>query len=355
MALIYQIIGFGSNFQKYDKEPKEYNKENIKNSIELIKGLKADLGGTDIYSPLIDIYNSYKIYNKINLPRNIFLLTDGEILNKEDTLSIIENNSNQFSVYSIGIGNDFDKDLIKNAGILGKGNFNFCQNIEELNEIIATELSEATTSYISNINFKSSFDDKKYIYKTNSEDIIIKKNRIIDFIYIIENKEEKENNINDKKINIEINYIKNDKNNDEKNKEIIENYEIIPEEIPPGEELSKLIINKYMLNNSNLNINEKIKLALKYQIFTEYTSLFAEVELSEAINEEMKLLIIGDKENNQIKTIRPSIYKTYNSNFESNAYRHSRVDRFYKKRIMSVSSKKKNVHFLYLVLIFLEI
>jgi len=212
----YQIIGFGSNFQKYDEEPKEYNKENIKNSIELIKGLKADLGGTDIYSPLIDIYNSYKIYNKINLPRNIFLLTDGEILNKEDTLSIIENNSNQFSVYSIGIGNYFDKDLIKNAGILGKGNFNFCQNIEELNEIIATELSEATSSYISNINFKSSFDDKKYIYKTNSEDIIIKKNRIIDFIYIIENKEEKENNINDKKINIEINYIKKDKNNDEK-------------------------------------------------------------------------------------------------------------------------------------------
>ena len=41
-------------------------------------------------------------------------------------------------------------------------------------------------------------------------------------------------------------------------------------------------------------------MALKYQLFTENTSLFAEVELSEQINEEMKQKIIGDKGNNQI-------------------------------------------------------
>ena len=49
-------------------------------------------------------------------------MTDGEIDDKSDTLSIIEKNNNKFSIYSIGIGNDFDEDLIKNAGIIGKGN-----------------------------------------------------------------------------------------------------------------------------------------------------------------------------------------------------------------------------------------
>ena len=68
----YQIIGFGSDFKAYDKEPKEYNEKNIKNSIELINKLGADLGGTNIYDPLEFIYNSGKIYDKINLPRNIF-------------------------------------------------------------------------------------------------------------------------------------------------------------------------------------------------------------------------------------------------------------------------------------------
>ena len=145
----YQIIGFGSNFKKYDEKPKEYIKDNIEQSIKLIEKLGANLGGTNIYSPLKDIYDSNMIYDKINLPRNIFLLTDGEIENKEDTLSIIEKNSDKYSIYSIGIGNDFDKDLIKNAGIIGNGNYNFCCNIESLNEVIATEVCNSCGPYIS--------------------------------------------------------------------------------------------------------------------------------------------------------------------------------------------------------------
>ena len=226
-----------------------------------------------------------------------------------------------------------------------KGNFNFCQNIEELNEIIATQLNDIISPYIYNINLKSSLDDKKYIYIINSEENTIKEKEVINFSYIIENKEE--NNINNRKINIEIKYIKSDRNYNEKDKEVIENYEIIPEELPPGEELSKLIINDYILNNSNLNLNidEKKKLALKYQLLTKYTSLFAEVELSNTINEEMKIIIIGNKENNQIKEIRPSNssnYKSYNSNYERPPKRTGKVDFFPRvpKPVYGYKSKK---------------
>ena len=73
----YQIIGFGSTFEKYDEIPKEYKQENITKSIQMIENLKANLGGTNIYSPLKDIYDSNEVYDKINLPRNIFSLTDG--------------------------------------------------------------------------------------------------------------------------------------------------------------------------------------------------------------------------------------------------------------------------------------
>ena len=82
----YQLIGFGSNFKKYDEAPKSYTKENIKNSIEIIKKLSADLGGTNIYQPLKNIYENNNIYNEIKLPKNIFLLTDGEIEDKKETL-----------------------------------------------------------------------------------------------------------------------------------------------------------------------------------------------------------------------------------------------------------------------------
>ena len=44
----YQIIGFGSKYEKYDKVPKEYTQENIKESIKFLQTLKANKGTTDI-------------------------------------------------------------------------------------------------------------------------------------------------------------------------------------------------------------------------------------------------------------------------------------------------------------------
>ena len=79
----YQLIGFGSNFIKYDEVPKKYSKENIEDSLKIVRSLDADLGGTDIYSPLQSIYENEREYDKIKLPKNIFLLTDGEIEDKK--------------------------------------------------------------------------------------------------------------------------------------------------------------------------------------------------------------------------------------------------------------------------------
>ena len=46
-----------------------------------------------------NIYDSSEIYDKINLPKNIFLLTDGEIDDKEKTLALIEKNNSKFIIY----------------------------------------------------------------------------------------------------------------------------------------------------------------------------------------------------------------------------------------------------------------
>ena len=48
----FQLIGFGSTFKKINDKPLLYNRENVKNTMDIIKTLKADLGGTDISSPL---------------------------------------------------------------------------------------------------------------------------------------------------------------------------------------------------------------------------------------------------------------------------------------------------------------
>jgi uncharacterized protein YegL len=209
----YQIIGFGSNYKIYDDKPKEYNMNNIKNSLEMIKKLGADLGGTNIAGPLKYIYDSDKVYEQIKLPRNIILLTDGEAWDKEKGLNLIEQNSSKFILSSIGIGNDFDEDLIKNAAILGKGNYNFCKELDNLNNVIASEINKATSFYVTNIQIKSNIDDKNIIGK-NIIPNILRDNSIINLCYILEK--------NIDKINLNIKYF--DK---EENKNIEYNYEIL--------------------------------------------------------------------------------------------------------------------------------
>ena len=285
----YQIIGFGSDYKVYDDAPKEYNIDNIKNSLEMIKKLGADLGGTNIEGPLKYIYDSDSKYEKIKLPRNIILLTDGEAWDKEKGLILIEKNNSKFMLHSIGIGNDFDEDLIKNAATLGKGNYNFCKDLDNLNNIIASEINKATSSYVTNIEIKSNLDEKNKIKNTFPN--ILRDNSLINLYYILDN------NIDN--INLYIKY-----DDKEIDKKIENNYKIIPEILEKGDDLSKLIIYNYINNDKNISEDEKIKLALKYQIFIKNTSLFAEINFSEKITEEMKLKIIGKKEDNIIPILR---------------------------------------------------
>ena len=288
----YQIIGFGSKFIAYDETPKEYTQENIQKSLVFIDYLNSNLGGTDIYSPLKYVFDSYKIYDMINLPRNIFLLTDGEIENKKKTLDLIYENNTKYNIYSIGIGNNFDEDLIKNVGIIGKGGYNFCKEIEEMNKVIIKELNRAISPFNSNINIKSSLDSENLI-KNQSIPNVMKDNDTFNLNYIICNNKESNND----KINIDINYLDNEEKIEKK-------YEAIPYYLPEGEELSKLIINNYLKNN-NLEEEKETELALKYQLLGKNTSLFAEIELSDIISGEIKEKILGNKENNQITINKP--------------------------------------------------
>jgi len=134
-------------------------------------------------------------------------------------------------------------------------------------------------------------DDKNLISR-NILPNIIRDNSIINLFYITKE--------NIDKINLNITY-----KEKEENKTIKNDYEIISERLEKGENLSKIIIYNYIKNNKNLSENEILQLALRYQIFIKDTSLFAEVNLSEKITEEMKSKIMGDKKSNIIPSKRP--------------------------------------------------
>ncbi len=260
----YHLIGFGSNFEYiYSENPVEYLPENVNETIKKIENLDADLGGTELLKPLKEIYESKK-YDNINLCRNLFILTDGYVEDKYECLKLIQNNSNLYRIHSFGIGNSFDKDFIKNAG--KKGSFNFINDVSKLKMNVIQILNKTLQSYLFDIkiNIKDIQKEHEFIPK----DKIYYQDEPINNYFIIKNKIS-----DDKIINIETEYY--DKNELIKKEFVFDKNNIFKEK--DGNIISKIIIGN-ILNNNELPKEKDIELALKYQILSKYTSLYAEME-----------------------------------------------------------------------------
>ena len=304
----FQLIGFGSDFKKYNKEPVIYNKENVDNIINIINGLDADLGGTNISGPLKEIFND-SCYSKINLSRNIFLLTDGQVFDRESCINLITTNSSKFRIHSLGIGNDFDKILIEQCGKLGKGTSSFVQEIEKINSVVIDVLNKSLRPYITDIKFE--FENYKEeiasnIISCNPTDNFTYQNEIMNYSFILPGNKD----LSQLKIKIigkdPINLI-----------EAYVNFDNILK-MEDGEEMSKMIVGKALKNNEELTKDEakEIKFAKKYQILSKNTSLFAEI-----INEESQQSKLIKIELNESKAKEDDY--DYNYLGSSNLYSHS--------------------------------
>ena len=278
----FQFIGFGSTFRKYNEEPVVYNKENVEKIKKVIKGLYAGFVGTNISRPLEEIYND-KCYSKINLSKNIFLLTDGDVEDTEKCIDLISSNSEKFRVHAIGIG-DADKILVKRCGKSGKGISSFVKDMTNINSVVINALNNCLRPYITDIKFE--FENYKEelaskIIACHQINNYIYQNEIMNYSFILPGNKE----LSNLKLKITgkdpINKIENNISFDD----IIK--------IKDGEEMSKMIVGKALKFNEEFFINEKkeIEFAKKYQILSKTTALFAEILNEE--NQKSKLIKVN--------------------------------------------------------------
>ena len=289
----FQLIGFGSNFKKYNEQPVEYNQANVRNIINVINDLKANMGGTNISSPLDAVYKDNN-YSNINLSKNIFLLTDGQVHDREQCVNLITTNANKFRIHALGIGSDFDKVLIERSGKLGKGSSSYVENVEKINSAVIDTLNNCLRPYITDIQFN--FQN----YQNNNNNALLKCNPINNFTYqdeimnysfILDDKNKIDIDNLSQPINIEITG-KDPKNPIKENVSFTNNQNII--KLENGEEMSKMIVGKALKNNKELTNDEKkeIEFAKKYQILSKNTALYAEI-LNDNNNTQTKLIKVN--------------------------------------------------------------
>ena len=272
----YQLIGFGSSYEVYNKIPELNTEENLKKVYNIINSLDANLGGTNLSEPLNYILkDSYSDYKDINISKQIMVLTDGDINVGEDIIELIKLHNNEFLIHFIGIGNEVNKKLIIEAGKSGNGTYYFIDDsLNELNNKVFEIINNCTKEYINNYKFILNKNNK---FELNPINKTTYNKESLKYCFIQKGKEKIEN------LNIKFNY----ENLKEKSiKDIEFKYDDIIN-LPEGEDLSKLIIGLTLRYNLINDKEEKIKLSKLYQVLCNYTTLFAEIEGEKIIKNKM--------------------------------------------------------------------
>ena len=85
----FNIIGFGSKFMCLFSDAVTNNEENLDVAITHAENLSADLGGTELLGPLQHIFRQPE---SPNLPRQVFVLTDGAVSNTHACINEVTKN-----------------------------------------------------------------------------------------------------------------------------------------------------------------------------------------------------------------------------------------------------------------------
>eukprot|EP00358_Blepharisma_japonicum_P000490 CAMPEP_0202947418 /NCGR_PEP_ID=MMETSP1395-20130829/11580_1 /ASSEMBLY_ACC=CAM_ASM_000871 /TAXON_ID=5961 /ORGANISM="Blepharisma japonicum, Strain Stock R1072" /LENGTH=752 /DNA_ID=CAMNT_0049648657 /DNA_START=120 /DNA_END=2378 /DNA_ORIENTATION=+ len=136
---VFNVVSFGNRFDWLNQSPIAYNSDNVENAIHSVERFEADMGGTNIYDPLNSIYSTPP---SKELPRSIFLLTDGAVSNPEAVVNLIRQNSKSATVHSVGIGNEVSTFLIKESAKAGGGVSSFVSGLEELSKKVIYALEK---------------------------------------------------------------------------------------------------------------------------------------------------------------------------------------------------------------------
>ncbi|XP_061434452.1 von Willebrand factor A domain-containing protein 5A-like [Lethenteron reissneri] len=129
LGCFFNVYAFGSSYNSFFPESREYSQASMDEALKLVKGMSADLGGTEILEPLVAIYRSAC---RPEHPRQLMVLTDGEVSNTRDVISLVKKNANKHRCFSFGIGDGASTELIKGIAASGGGTAEFITGTERL-------------------------------------------------------------------------------------------------------------------------------------------------------------------------------------------------------------------------------
>jgi Ca-activated chloride channel family protein len=115
---LFNIVGFGSTFASLFPTSRPYDDASLAEATRHVQGLEADLGGTEILPALEHVLAAAP---RPGLPRQLFVLTDGEVSNTDEVIALARRHAGSTRVFTFGIGAGASHHLVKGLARAGDG------------------------------------------------------------------------------------------------------------------------------------------------------------------------------------------------------------------------------------------
>ena len=118
----FNIVGFGSTYESLFPESRPYNDGSLAVANAHVTSLDANLGGTEILSALRFALEGRPCEG---LPRQIVVLTDGEVTNTDAVLELAARHASHARIFTFGIGAGASHHLVNGLARKGGGSAEF--------------------------------------------------------------------------------------------------------------------------------------------------------------------------------------------------------------------------------------
>ncbi len=115
---LFNLCRFGSTFEYMFQEPRIYNADSLDGATRYLRTLTADLGGTEILTPLENICATGPAEGR---ERTIMLLTDGAVGNEDEVIRMVQTHQRTTRIFALGIGAGVNDHFIRGLARAGRG------------------------------------------------------------------------------------------------------------------------------------------------------------------------------------------------------------------------------------------
>ena len=143
----FNIVGFGGTHAPLFPKSRPYDEASLDEATDHVSAMEADLGGTEILPALRFVLEA----PRRGLPRQVLLLTDGEVSNTDDVIDLVRRNAGRARVFSFGIGAGASDHLVRGVARAGEGEAEFIAPGERIEAKVLRQFQRALTPAVTDV------------------------------------------------------------------------------------------------------------------------------------------------------------------------------------------------------------